>query len=63
MYPGYHRVVVDAAITVETIAFICSNVGWRSFNRSTAILLRALLSRTTTESALSVSLFKDSKQL
>ena len=63
IYPGYLRVVVDAAITVDTIELIYSNVGWRSFNQSTAILFKALLSKTTTESAFRVSLLRDSKQL
>lgn len=63
MQPGYLRVVVDAAITVETIELIYSNVGCKSFNQSTAILFRALLSSTTTESAFKVSHFKLNKQL
>lgn len=61
--PGYLRVVVEAAITVETIELIYSNVGCKSFSLSTAILFKALLSSTTTESAFNVSLFKESKQL
>lgn len=63
MNPGYLRVVVEAAITVETIELIYSNVGCNSFSLSTAILFKALLSSTTTESAFNVSLFKESKQL
>ena len=28
MYPGYRSVVVDAAITVDTSAFVCAKVGF-----------------------------------
>lgn len=63
MYPGYLRVVVDALIMVDTIEFVCANVGLSSFNLSVAILVSALLSITTTASAFRVSLFMLNKQL
>ena len=63
MYPGYHKVVVEAAITVDTIELIYSKVGCSNFSRSTAILFKALLSSTTTESALRANRFKVKMQL
>ena len=63
MYPGYLSVVVEAAITVETIELICEKVGCKIFSLSTAILVKALLSRTTTQSALSVNLLILKRQL
>ena len=63
IYPGYLRVVVDALIIVETIEFVWAKVGYASLSLSVAILVKALLSITTTASALSVNLFKLNKQL
>lgn len=51
IYPGYLRVVVDAAITVATNEFVYETVGIGIFNLSTAILFKAVLSKTTTASA------------
>lgn len=53
--PGYRRVVVEAAMTVETSEFVWAKVGFSRFRRSTAIRLSAVLSSTTTASALRVS--------
>jgi len=63
MNPGYLSVVVEAAMTVDTIELIYSNVGCNNFSLSTAILLSALLSNTTTESAFKVNLLSDKRQL
>jgi hypothetical protein len=51
MYPGYLSVVVDAAITIATREFVCETVGIGILSLSTAILLSAVLSNTTTASA------------
>lgn len=51
IYPGYLKVVVDAAITVATNEFVYETVGIGIFNLSTAILFKAVLSKTTTASA------------
>jgi len=51
IYPGYLRVVVDAAITVATNELVCETVGIGIFSLSTAILFKAVLSKTTTASA------------
>ena len=63
IYPGYLRVVVDAAITVATREFVYDTVGMGIFNLSTAILLRAVLSSTTTASAFYANLFSVNKLL
>jgi hypothetical protein len=63
IYPGYLSVVVDALMIVETMELVWAKVGLSSFNRSVAILVKALLSITTVASALRVSLFIASKQL
>ena len=49
---------VDALIIVDTNSLICENDGVSMRKRSTAILFKAVLSKTTTQSALWVSLFK-----
>ena len=56
MYPGYRRVVVEAAITVDTNEFMCASEGLLIINLSEAILFSAELSSTTTASALRISL-------
>jgi hypothetical protein len=63
IYPGYLKVVVDAAITVATNEFVYDTVGIGIFNLSTAILFNAVLSNTTTASALQANLFNVSKLL
>ena len=63
MYPGYRSVVVDAAITVDTSALVCANVGFSMRSRSTAMRFNAVLSSTTTQSALRVSLFRVNSEL
>jgi hypothetical protein len=50
--------VVDAAITVDTRELTCEKLGLLIFSLSTAILFKAWLSSTTTESALFTNLFK-----
>ena len=50
--------VVEAAITVETREFICVKFGLLILSLSDAILLREVLSRTTTESELFTNLFR-----
>ena len=55
--------VVEADITVETNEFSWPTVGFCNFNLSTAILFNAVLSRTTTQSALRVNLFKVKMEL
>jgi len=49
--------------TVDTSEFSCPTVGLSIRSLSTAILLRAVLSSTTTQSALSVSRFNVSIEL
>ena len=49
--------VVDAAMTVDTMEFIWSMVGVWMRRRSSAMAVSAELSSTTTESALSTSRF------
>jgi hypothetical protein len=63
MYPGYLNVVVDAAITVATREFVYETVGIGIFNLSTAILFNAVLSKTTTASALQASRFNVRREL
>jgi hypothetical protein len=63
MYPGYRRVVVEAAITFATSELVYELVGMGILSRSTAIRFRAVLSRTTTASALQASLFSVNKLL
>lgn len=48
---------MDAAITVETKELTWLKFGVAIFNLSEAILFKAVLSNTTTESALFISLF------
>lgn len=59
----YLKVVVDTDIIVLTRLLICVNVGFCIFSLSAAILFKAVLSKTTTESADSVSLLRVSKEL
>ena len=54
---------VDTLIIVDTNSFICENDGVSMRKRSTAILFKAVLSKTTTQSALWVSLFKVNSEL
>jgi len=63
MYPGYLKVVVDADMIVETIEFVYAIVGWANFNRSLAILVKAVLSITTVASEFNTSLLDANKQL
>jgi len=63
MYPGYLKVVVEALIMVETMELVYAKVGWASLSLSVAILVRALLSMTTTASAFNVNLFIVRRQL
>ena len=63
MYPGYRNVVVLAAITADTSAFVCANVGFWMCSRSTAMRFSAVLSNTTTQSALRVNRFSVSNEL
>jgi len=58
MYPGYLRVVVLAAITVDTSEFVCANVGVSTCSLSTAIRSNAVLSSVTTQSHCIMSRFK-----
>ena len=65
--PHQHRVrhALQAMMgrTVDTSEFSCPTVGLSIRSLSTAILLRAVLSSTTTQSALSVSRFNVSIEL
>ena len=54
---------MDAAITVETKELTWLKFGVAIFNLSEAILFKAVLSNTTTESALFISLFSVSIEL
>lgn len=63
MYPGYLRVVVEADMMVLTIELVYEKVGFCNLSLSVAILVNALLSMTTTASALRTSLFNVNKQL
>lgn len=59
----YRSVVVLTDIIVETSLLICVKLGFWIWSRSDAILLSAVLSKTTTQSAHCVSLFKVNKEL
>lgn len=63
MYDGYLSVVVLTDIIVDTSLFICVKLGFCMCSLSDAILLSAVLSRTTTQSAHCVSLFNVSREL
>mmetsp|Transcript_4594 Transcript_4594/g.13024 ORF Transcript_4594/g.13024 Transcript_4594/m.13024 type:complete len:279 (+) Transcript_4594:484-1320(+) len=63
IYPGYRSVAVDAAMTVATSVFVCAMDGLSMCNLSAAIRFKAVLSRTTTASALRVSRFIVSTEL
>jgi len=63
MYPGYLNVVVLAAITVETKAFVCENDGLSMLKFSSAIRFSAVLSRTTTLSLFRINLFNVRREL
>ena len=56
VYPGYLKVVVDAAMTVLTNELTRCTLGFRIRSRSTAMRFNTVLSSTTTQSALRVSL-------
>jgi len=56
-------VEVLVAMTVLTMALVCSKVGASRFKRSTAMRFKAVLSSTTTQSALSVKRLSDSMEL
>lgn len=57
MKDGYRSVVVDTVMMVDTSSLICVKVGFWMCKRSDAILLSAVLSRTTTQSAHCVNRF------
>lgn len=59
----YLSVAVETDIIVETKVLICAKLGFDMCKRSVAILFKAVLSNTTTQSALCVNLFKVSKLL
>lgn len=61
--PGYLSVAVDAAMTLETSELVCTNDGVEMCRHSTAILLSAVLSSTTTASAFSVRRLSVSSEL
>jgi hypothetical protein len=63
MLPGKRNVAVDAAMTVETREFVCANVGFSMCSLSVTIRCRAVLSSTTTASALSASRFNVKMEL
>ena len=63
MYDGYRSVAVDVDMMVETSSLIWEKLGLVMWSLSTAILLRAVLSRTTTQSADWVSRFRVSSEL
>ena len=46
--PGYRSVAVDAAMTLETSEFVCTNEGVEMCRHSTAMRFSAVLSSTTT---------------
>lgn len=54
---------VDADMIVDTREFICVNDGVSICRRSVAMRLRAVLSRTTTQSALRVNRFSVNNEL
>ena len=57
------RVAVDVDMMVDTSSLICEKDGVSSLKRSAAILLSAVLSRTTTQSAHFVSRFSVRSEL
>ncbi len=61
--PGYLRVAVEAAMTVDTREFVSLKDGLATCNRSTAMRFKAVLSSTTTASALRVRRLRVSKEL
>lgn len=61
--PGYLRVAVEAAMTVDTSMLVWLKVGLAMRRRSTAMRLRAVLSSTTTASALRVRRLRVSREL
>lgn len=63
VYYSYLNVAVLALMIVETKVLICANEGFCIWRRSLAILLRAVLSKTITQSALSVNLFSVNREL
>ena len=63
MYPGYLRVVVLAAMTVETSELACAKLGFSICSRSIAMRLSAVLSSTTVLSQFCTSLFSVSTLL
>ena len=63
VYPGYLKVVVEAAMTVDTNEFTWCTLGFGIRNLSTAILFNAVLSRTTTQSAFTANLFNVKMEL
>jgi len=63
IYEGYLRVVVLTDIIVETSLLICVKLGFWICNLSEAILFKAVLSKTTTQSAHSVNLFNVNNEL
>mmetsp|Transcript_9266 Transcript_9266/g.32186 ORF Transcript_9266/g.32186 Transcript_9266/m.32186 type:complete len:217 (+) Transcript_9266:251-901(+) len=63
MYPGYRRVVVLAAITVDTRELVCAKLGFSMLSLSTAMRFSAVLSSTTTLSQLSARRFRVSRLL
>lgn len=58
MYEGYLKVVVRTDIIVETSLEISAKLGFWICNLSEAILFRAVLSKTSTQSAHGASLLK-----
>lgn len=63
IYEGYLKVVVLTDMIVETSLLICVKVGLLMCNLSEAIRFKAVLSRTTTQSAHWVSLFNVNNEL
>mmetsp|Transcript_10886 Transcript_10886/g.36328 ORF Transcript_10886/g.36328 Transcript_10886/m.36328 type:complete len:271 (+) Transcript_10886:498-1310(+) len=63
MYPGYRSVVVEAAMTVETKELTWCTDGLAMRRRSTAMRFSAVLSSTTTQSALTARRFSVSIEL
>ena len=58
VYPGYLKVVVEAAMTVLTRELTWCTLGFGIRSRSTAILFNAVLSKTTTQSAFTANLLR-----
>jgi len=63
IYEGYLKVVVLTDMIVETSLLICVKVGLLMCNLSEAIRFKAVLSRTTTQSAHCVNLFNVNSEL